>query len=39
MTMKNNAKFEKESTCLFKIGMRYLTKFDPNTQRSQKFAP
>ena len=31
MTMKNDAKFEKELTCLFKIDMRNLTGFDPST--------
>ena len=38
MTMKNDAKFEKELTCQFKIDMRNLTNFDPNTQKSHKFA-
>ena len=38
MTMKNDAKFEKELTCQFKIDMRNLTNFDPSTQKSQKFA-
>ena len=38
MTMKNDTKFEKELTCLFKIDMRNLTNFDPSTQKSQKFA-
>ena len=38
MTMKNDAKFEEELTCEFKIGMRNLTNFDPNFQKSQKFA-
>ena len=33
MTMKNNAKFEEELTCNFKIGMRNLTTFDPSTQK------
>ena len=37
MTMKNDAKFEEESTCQFKIDMRNLTNFDPSTQKSQKF--
>ena len=35
MAMKNDSKFEKESTCRFKIDMRKLTNFDPNTQKSQ----
>ena len=38
MTMKNDAKFEKELTCRFKIDMRILTNFDPSSQKSQKFA-
>ena len=31
MIMKNDAKFEKELTCQFKIGTKNLTNFDPNT--------
>ena len=31
MTMKNDAKFETELACHFKIDMRNLTNFDPNT--------
>ena len=38
MTMKNDAKFEKELTCRFKTDMRNLTYFDPSTQKRQKFA-
>ena len=38
MTMKNDAKFEEELTCQFKIDMRNLTNFDPSTRKSQKFA-
>ena len=38
MTMKNNAKFEEELSCHFKIDMRNLTKCDPSTQKSQKFS-
>ena len=38
MTMKNDAEFEIELTCHFKIDMRNLTNFDPSTQKSQKFA-
>ena len=38
MTMKNNAKFEKELIFHFKIDMRNLTYFDPSTQKSQNFA-
>ena len=33
MTMKNDAKFEIELTCHFKIDMRNLTNFDPSTQK------
>ena len=36
--MKNDAKFEIELTCDFKVDMRNLTNFDPKTQKSQKFA-
>ena len=32
MTMKNDAKFEEELTCRYKIDMRNLTNFDPSTQ-------
>ena len=35
MTMKNDAKFEEELTCLFKID---LTNFDPRTRKLQKAA-
>ena len=38
MTMKNDAKFEEELTCQFKIDMRNLTNFDPSTQKSHTFA-
>ena len=38
MTMKNDAKFEEELTCQFKIDMRNLTKFGPSTRKSQKCA-
>ena len=31
MTMKNDATFEEELTCQFKIDMRNLMNFDPNT--------
>ena len=31
MTMKNDAKFEEELTCHFKIDIRNLTKYDPST--------
>ena len=37
-TMKNDAKFEEELTFQFKIDMRNLTKFDPRTRQSKKFA-
>ena len=38
MIMKNDAKFEEELTCQFKIDIRNLTNFDPSTRKSQKFA-
>ena len=38
MTMKNDAKFEEEFTCQFKIDIRNLTNFDLSTQKSQKLA-
>ena len=38
MTMKNDAKFETELTCQFKIDIRNFTNFDPDTRKSQKFA-
>ena len=38
MTMRNDAKFEEELTCQFKIDMKNLTNFNPSTQKSQKFA-
>ena len=38
MTMKNNANFEEELTCRFKNDIRNLTKIDPSTRMSQKFA-
>ena len=38
MTMNNDAKFEEELTCRFKIDMRNLTNFDPSTRKSQRFA-
>ena len=38
MTTKNDAKFEKELTCQFKIDIKNLTNFDPSTRKSQKFA-
>ena len=31
MTMKNDAKFEEELTCNFKVDMRNLTNFDLST--------
>ena len=34
--MKNDAKFEGELTCCFKIDIMNLTNFDPSTQNSQK---
>ena len=38
ITIKNDAKFEEELTCQFKIDMRNLIKFGPSTRKSQKFA-
>ena len=38
MAMKNDAKFEEDLTCQFKIDMRNVTNFDPSTQKYQKFA-
>ena len=37
MTMKNDANYEEELSCQFKMDMRNSTKFDPRTQKSQKF--
>ena len=36
MTMKNDARFEEELTCQFKIDMRNLINFDLSTQKTQK---
>ena len=36
MTLKNDAKFEEELTCRFKIEIRNLTNFNLSTQKSQK---
>ena len=36
MRMKNDAKFEEESTRHFKIDVRNLKNFDSNTQKSKK---
>ena len=38
MTMKKDAKLEEELTFRFKIEMRSLMTFNPNTRKSQKFA-
>ena len=38
MTMKNDAKFEKELICHFKINMRNLRNFDLSTRKSEKVA-
>ena len=38
MTMKNDARFEEELTCHFKIDMKNLRNFDPSTRKSKKFA-
>ena len=37
MTMRDDAKFEEDLTCQFKIDMRNLTNFDRSTRKSQKF--
>ena len=38
MKMKNDAKFEQELTCQFKIDVKEFEEFDPSTQESrQKF--
>ena len=38
MTMKNDAKIDKELTCRFKIDVRTLKNFDPSTWKCQTFA-
>ena len=38
MTVKNNAKFEEESTCHFKTDMRNVTNFDSSTRKSKEIA-
>ena len=38
MKLKRDTKFGEESTCCLKIGKSNLTKFDPSTQKSQKFS-
>ena len=38
MTIKNDAKFEEELTCNFKIDMGSLMNFDPSTCKSEKFS-
>ena len=38
MTIKNYTKIEEKLTCRFKIDMRNLTNFDPNTRKSPKYA-
>ena len=35
MAIKNDAKFEEELTCQFKIDMRNLTNVDPSTRKSE----
>ena len=37
MTMKNDAKFEEELTCQFKIDLSNLMNFGSSTRKSQKF--
>ena len=38
MRITNDAKFEVELTCQFKIDIRNLTNFDLSTRKSHKFA-
>ena len=38
MAMKNQAKFEEELTCYFKVDTRNLTNFGPSTWKSQKLS-
>ena len=38
MTIKKDAKLEKELACRFKINVTSLMRFDPSTQKSQKFS-
>ena len=37
MQLKRDTKFREESICYFKIGIKNLTKFDPNTRKCKKF--
>ena len=38
MTLKNDAKFDEELTCRFKIDMKNLMNFNSSVQKSQKVA-
>ena len=38
MKLKRDTKFGEEATCRFKIGIRNLTKFDPSTEKYEKFS-
>ena len=38
VAMKNDAKFEEELTCHFKVDMRNLTHFDPSTSKAKKIS-
>ena len=38
MKLKTDTKCGEESTSLFKINIRHLTNFDPNTQKSKTFS-
>ena len=38
MTLKNDAKFDEELTCRFKIDMKNLMNFNSSDQKSQKVA-
>ena len=37
MTMKNDAEFDEELTCQFKIDIRNVTNFAPSIRKSKKF--
>ena len=37
MRMKNDAKFEEQLTCQFKVNLSNLMNFELSTQKSQKF--
>ena len=37
MTLKNDANFDEELTCCFKIDIKSLKNFDPSTRKANKF--